>query len=87
MHLLRCLVFVEATHKCFIHPTYIDTKANHLADDLSRDNLSSFLSKVPEADQQPTPVSQPLLDLLLDPTADWISPRWSSQFGAILTTV
>jgi hypothetical protein len=32
MHLLRCLVFIEATHKCFIHPTYIDTKANHLAD-------------------------------------------------------
>ena len=30
MHLLRCLVFVEATHQCFLHPTYIDTKANHL---------------------------------------------------------
>ena len=25
MHLLRCLVFVEATHRCFIHPVYIDT--------------------------------------------------------------
>ena len=36
MHLLRCLVFIEAHHQCFLYPTYIDTKANHLADDLSR---------------------------------------------------
>ena len=27
MHLLRCLVFVEAHTQCFLHPTYIDTKA------------------------------------------------------------
>ena len=86
MHLLRCLVFVEATHKCFLHPTYINTKANHLADDLSRDNLSSFLSKVPNPDPQPTPISQPLLDLLLEPNADWISPHWSHQFSDIFRT-
>lgn len=47
MHLLRCLVFIEAHHDCFIQPVYIDTKSNHLADDLSRNRLSSFLSKVP----------------------------------------
>jgi hypothetical protein len=39
MNLLRCLVFIEATHQCFLHPIYIDTKSNHLADDLSRNNL------------------------------------------------
>ena len=86
MHLLRCLVFVEATHKCFLYPTYIDTKANHLADDLSRNNLPSFLSKVPNADPHPTPVSQPLLDLLLDPTADWMSRHWNRRFSAIFET-
>ena len=36
MHLLRCLVFVEASIQCFLFPTHIDTKSNHLADDLSR---------------------------------------------------
>jgi hypothetical protein len=49
MHLLRCLVFIEATHQCFVHPVYIDTKSNHLVDDLSRNNLASFLFKVSTA--------------------------------------
>ncbi len=80
MHLLCCLVFIEAHHQCFLYPTYIDTKANHLADDLSRNVLSSFLSKVPSADPQPSPISLPLLDLLLDPQADWTSLHWSRQF-------
>ena len=51
------------------------------ADDLSRDRVLSFLSKVPGADPRPSPVSRSLLDLLLDPQADWISPAWRRQFG------
>ena len=81
MHLVRSLLFVEAQHNCHVHPTYINTKANHLADDLSRDNALSFLSKVPEANPQPSPVSLPLLDLLLDPQADWTSPAWRHRFS------
>ena len=83
MHLLRCLVLIEATHQCFLHPVYIDTKSNYLVDDLSRNNLSSFLSKVPDANPHPTPVSLPLLDLLLDPQADWTSPHWTHRFNSI----
>ena len=85
--LLRCLVFVEAHNQCFLHPTYIDTKANHLADALSRDHLSVFLSKVPGVDPQPSPVSLPLLDLLLGPQADWTSPIWRQQFNTSLRRV
>ena len=62
---------------------YIDTKSNHLADDLSHNNLSSFLSKVPSTNPQPTPISHNLLDLLLEPNADWISPLWRNQFNSI----
>ena len=87
MHLLRCLVFVEAFHHCYLYPTYIDTKSNHLADDLSRNNSSSFLSKVPNADLHPTPISQQLLDLLLDQRANWILPHWNHQFSTIFNTV
>ena len=82
MHLLRCLVFIEAHFQCHLQPVYIDTKANHLADDLSRNNLSSFLSKVPQAHSHPSPISCPLLDLLLDPRADW-----TSHIGAISSTI
>ena len=87
MHLLRCLVFIEAHHDCFIQPVYIDTKSNHLADDLSRNRLSSFLSKVPSAYRHSTPVSHELLDLLLNHQADWTSPTWNRQFGAIFNRV
>ena len=80
MHLLRCLVFMEAQLQCFLFPTYIDTKANHLADSLSRDDARSFLSKVPSARRHPAPVSTPLLDLLLDLQADWTSPIWRQHF-------
>ncbi len=81
MHLLRCLAFVEAQNQCHLHPTYIDTRSNHLADDLSRDNLSSFLAKVPEADSLPARVSRPLLNTLLDRQADRLSPSWRRQFS------
>ena len=85
MHLIRCLVFVEAQLGCHLFGAYIDTHANHLADDLSRGHLRSFLSKVPSADPHPTPVSTSLLSLLLNPSADWVSPQWRQQFNAILS--
>ena len=83
MHLLRCLVFIEARQQCYLKPVYIDTQSNYLADALSRNNLSLFLSKVKGADPYPTQVSLPLLDLLVDSTADWTSPRWSRLFSTI----
>ncbi len=70
MHLLRCLIFVEAQLDCHLSGEYIDTYRNHLADDLSRDSAVSFLSKVPSADRLPTPTSAQLLSLLLNPRAD-----------------
>ena len=82
MHLIRCLVFVEALRNCFLYPQYISTKDNHLADDLSRNDVSSFLSKVPSANSLPSTWSQPLLDLLLDPLADWTSPAWRRLFSS-----
>ena len=82
MYLLRCLVFVEATHRCFIHPVYIDSKANHLADDLSCNNLSSFLSKVLNINPRLTPISR----TRLDPDADWISLCWRNRFDSIFKT-
>ena len=66
MHLLRCLIFVEAKVGCHLYGEYLDTMSNHLADDLSRDNLLSFLSKVPSADSQPIPTLPQLLSILLN---------------------
>ena len=84
MHLLRSLLFIQAHFRFVITPRYIDTHANHLADDLSRNRVSSFRSKVPHTAQTPVPVPAPLVGLLLDPQADWTSPQWCHQFSAIL---
>ena len=46
MHLLRILVFIEAQFQFHVSP-YIDTHANHLADDLSRNHISSFFRRYP----------------------------------------
>ena len=73
MHLLRCLVFIEAIHNFHLSAHYIDTRSNHLADNLSHNLQSSFLHKVPQADQTSTSIKQPLL---LDSQADWTSPTW-----------
>ena len=87
MHLLRNLVFIEAHHSFVLVPRYIDRYSNHLADDLSRDRVSSFLSKVPQASPHPVPVPQDLISLLLDPQADWVLLRWREQFRNTLIGV
>ncbi len=51
MHLIRCLSFVEARLHLRLSSTYISTHANHLADNLSRNMLSSFLTNL----RYPTP--------------------------------
>ena len=70
-------MFVEAQLGCHLFREYINTHANHLADDLSRDNL---LSKVPSANPNPT---SDLLSLLLNTKVDWVSPHWRQQFSNI----
>ena len=86
LHMLRALAFVEARHSFHLRPQYINTKVNHLADDLSRNNLPSFLTMVPRAAREPVPLPVPLLSLLLDPEVDWISPRWRRLFNDIFRT-
>ncbi len=44
----------------FIQCMYINTKANHLVDSLSRNDVHHFMSKVPSAAPTPHPVSNPL---------------------------
>ena len=83
MHMLRVLAFIEARHCFHLRPVYINTKLNHLADDLTRDNLSSFLVKVPQAHKRSDPLPLPQLNLLMDREADWVQPSWHHLFTDI----
>ena len=68
---------VSCTH---LIPRYINTHTNHLADDLSRNRVLSFLSKVPQVCPYLTLIPQDVISLLLDPRADWTSRRWQALF-------
>ena len=83
-HLLRCLFFFEA-HFHFEHSSqHISGIRNTAADALSRNRVSEFFSVYPQAQQTPSPIPAPLLELLLDHTMSWTSPRWKDLFTSSL---
>ena len=81
IHLLRCLSFMEARCEFFLSAK---GSCNELADDLSRNLLSSFLQKVSNMSLKPTAIPQPLRGLLLIEKPDWLSPSWTQLFNDIL---
>lgn len=84
MHLLRSLSFIEARYEFFLSAKYIPGSCNELADDLSRNRLSSFLQKASNMSLKPTTIPQPLRDLLFIEKPDWLSPSWTQLFNSIL---
>ena len=87
MHLLRTLFFFEAIFEFHMQASHISGVHNRLADDLSRDKLSSFLSKANAMEQSPSPIPVKLLELLQDMQTDWTSATWRDMFNSILTKV
>ena len=79
-HLLRCLVFLEAKYEFGYRAEHIPGRDNKAADALSRDNLSVFFSLHPQAPTTHTVLPPSLVELLLDPTITWTSPRWRERF-------
>ena len=84
MHLIRCLFFLEAWFGFELVAVHLPGEENSLADDLSRNRRSLFLSKARSPDPLPTEL-RPALPRLLLGRADWTSPRWTEQFASIVT--
>ena len=82
--LLRCLFFVEAYYNFKTYGCHVPGSQNEIADSLSRNQLHIFFNKLPNADSTPTAISPLLLQWLLQPTQDWISPHWMQQFSTIV---
>ena len=78
--MLRCLFFIEAYHQFKMVGVQ-----NDLADDLSRDNLASFLSKIKNCDHEPSVIPPSLLQGLLHPGLDWTCPTWMKLFTSSVT--
>jgi len=77
MHLLRTLFFWLASFRLLIVEEHISGILNEPADALSHNNVSSFVSRVPYAHQQPTEVPQELVELLIIHHLDWTSQSWT----------
>ena len=73
---LCCLHFVTATHQIGIEAKHEPGVHNTAADTLSRNMMQTFLDTTPQAQEEATWVSPPLLDMLLHQCPDWISPSW-----------
>lgn len=74
-HILRCIHFAEAKHSFTLVAQHIAGVDNDRADDMSRNRLSSFRSKVPEADDDPT-VIPPWLQQLGWVPGEWTNKTW-----------
>ena len=84
MHLLRSLFLFEAQFDCQLVACHIPGCHNELlADDLSRNRLSSFIQKATRACSSPTPIPPALVDLLMDSRPDWTSAAWTRLFSTI----
>ena len=80
MHLIRCLFFFEARFGFELLATHLPGRENILADDLSRNRLSNFLSKAQSPEPAPSPLDPAIAELLLD-EAGWTSPTWTTRFA------
>ena len=84
MRLVRCLFFLEAWFDFELVAAHLPGRDNMLADDLSRNRLSNFLSKAQSPDPVPSTLPPGLPELLLDHSG-WTSPHWTRRFFAIAT--
>ena len=84
MHLLRVLFFVEAQSQFRISAYHIAGASNTLADHLSRNQQGLFLTMHKTAHFEPSYVDSSLLQWLMNPQQDWMSPAWTQQFNSFV---
>ena len=61
MQMLRCLFFIEAHHQFQVEAIHIPGNSNGLADNLSRNNVDLFHSKLRTANPHPSHVPSSLV--------------------------
>ena len=73
MHLLRRMWFFTAHYDMHVSAGHIQGVVNHIADCISRGNISSFFSMNPQVQPAPTRLLEPLLSILIPAGPDWTS--------------
>ena len=60
-HMLCCLFFLEARYDITLTAAHVSGKETKAADHISRNNLASFFTLVPQACREPYPVPKNLV--------------------------
>ena len=83
MHLIRCLTLIECAYDFVVVSKHLPGKHNSIADALSRNQQSGFLSLYPQASPLPTPVPSSLLQVVVCQKPDWTCVNWATLFANI----
>ena len=83
MHLIRLLVFFAAYYSFWFYAEHVTGKDNNLADALSRNNISLFLSQAPSPSLQQSTIHPSLITLVAQ-NLTWTSTSWMTLFDATL---
>ena len=79
-HLLRCIFFFSAKYEFTLTAAHVPGRLNTLADAISRNNASYFISSYSQANKQPTQVPLEFISKLFVEKPDWISNTWTRWF-------
>lgn len=80
MWTFHCLFFLEARIGFELVAAHLPGRGNMLANDLSHNKFSDFLSRAQSLDRLPSKIQAGLQDLLLD-HEDWRSRHWTRRFN------
>ena len=81
---MRCLSFYMAYYQVFFEPVHLPGRLNEATDVLSHNNLSLFVKLTPKAQQQASPIPDPLIQALIRTIPDWTSPAWTATLLSTL---
>ena len=87
MHLLRSLYFFVAEWEIVLWAEHIPGELNTLADAISRNLMQVFRQAAPLAQEAPTLIPAPILQLLVTERPDWTSPTWRGKLSSIFSRV
>ena len=83
MHLIRCLTLIECVYDFVVVSKPLPGKHNSIADALSYNQRSAFLSLYPQGPPLPTSVPSSLLQVVVCQKPDWICVNWATLFANI----
>ena len=81
--LLRYLAFIMARFNVWLQAAHIPGSLNDIADALSRNNMSTFFSLVPQADKHLLIIPSSLIHLLIPRLLDWTELHWTELWSTI----